>query len=365
MRLPREFDSGRGQGAEASLRVLRAADDSNVDPGLAAWVAGRVVGEAAPSIATIDLLTIGRTPDVRADDAWAAAGRKVLRFHLARVLARVPGILAKADVEEVHAMRVAARRMRAAWRLFGDAYDPDATRVCRAELREIGAGLAGVRDLDVMIEILGTYRGSRSPRQRAGLEPLLAAWRTESDVRRHVLRDLLGSERLSRFALDNVAFTSTAADHAVTPQWPTAGLVRTRVPVTVWAAYERVWRFDPSPETRDLHALHELRIATRWLRYTLEFVRELLEPDGTQQLALVVALQDQLGIQHDHYVAATLAREFTASHSLTGDQEAAVTRFADRLDRSVDRLRSSVGSTWRPVADAKFRRSLGRSIARL
>ena len=262
-------------------------------------------------------------------------------------------------------MRVAARRMRAAWRVFGDAYDRDATRTCRAELREISAGLGGVRDLDVMIEILGTYRANRSPRQRAGLEPLLEAWAAESDARRDALRELLGSERLSRFAHDNVAFTSTSIGGAVAPPWRTAGLVRTRIPVTVWAAYERVWRFGPGPETADLHTLHELRIATRWLRYTLEFVRDLLEPDGTQQLGQVIALQDQLGIQHDHYVAATLAREFAASSALTGAQEAAVTRFAERLDRSVERLRSSVGSTWRPVADPKFRRSLGRSIARL
>ena len=39
------------------------------------------------------------------------------------MLARVPGVIAGEDAEEVHAMRVAARRMRAAWRVFGDGFE--------------------------------------------------------------------------------------------------------------------------------------------------------------------------------------------------------------------------------------------------
>ena len=87
--------------------------------------------------------------DVRADDAWSEAGRKVLGYHFGRVLVRVPGVVAGEDAEEVHAMRVAARRMRAAWRVFGDAYDRRTTRAYLDELRTLGGRLGVVRDLDV------------------------------------------------------------------------------------------------------------------------------------------------------------------------------------------------------------------------
>lgn len=72
--------------------------------------------QPAPGVVppTADRQPLGRTPGVRGSDAWAEAGRKVLRFHLARMLARVPGVIAGEDPEQVHAMRVAARRMRAA-----------------------------------------------------------------------------------------------------------------------------------------------------------------------------------------------------------------------------------------------------------
>ena len=68
---------------------------------------------------------LGAAPvvEVRADDPWSEAGRKVLAGHLGRVLARAPGVVSGEDPEEVHAMRVATRRMRAAMRVFGGAYD--------------------------------------------------------------------------------------------------------------------------------------------------------------------------------------------------------------------------------------------------
>ena len=65
-------------------------------------------------------LIVGKTPGVLASDNVAEAGRKVLRFHLARMIAREPGTREGSDPEELHGMRVATRRMRAAWRVFGD-----------------------------------------------------------------------------------------------------------------------------------------------------------------------------------------------------------------------------------------------------
>ena len=48
--------------------------------------------------------------------ALAEGGRKILKMHLARMLACEAGTRAGADIEELHKMRVATRRMRATWR---------------------------------------------------------------------------------------------------------------------------------------------------------------------------------------------------------------------------------------------------------
>jgi CHAD domain-containing protein len=321
-------------------------------------------GLAAERLAAAHLAD-ARTPGLRADDSWAEAGRSVLRFHLARMLARVPGVVAGEDPEDVHAMRVAARRMRAAWRVFGDGFERDARRRYLAELRDIGARLGDVRDLDVLIEIVVTYGNQRSARQRAGLQPLLAAWRARREARRVDLVAALGSERFVEFTRDYGAFAEAPglAARAVGPHAP--GLVRNRMPATIWAAYQDVWAFDGDLATADLATLHELRIAAKWLRYTLEFVREPLEPQATGRSGQVVALQDHLGDQHDQHVAGLLAREHATSATLTSLQARSVAKLVDHLDQGVERLSRTVGSTWRPIAAPSYRRGLGRAVARL
>jgi len=326
--------------------------------------------EATASLGeTVDVAAVrpveGRTAGIRADEPWAEAGRTVLRFHLARMLSHVPGVIAGEDPEEVHAMRVAARRMRAAWRVFGDGFERDAMRRYRGELRNIGARLGVVRDLDVLIGILLAYGRERSARQRTGLEPLLAAWSDERAARLVDLVEALGSEGFAGFIGDYEAFAQTPglAARVVPPQAP--GLVRNRMPATIWGAYQDVWAFDDDLADADLATFHRLRIAAKWLRYALEFVREPLEPEATALIRLVVALQDHLGDQHDLHGAAVLARAFAASTTLTRAQEKAIAKFVAHLDLGVERLGRTFGSTWRPVADPSYRRSLGRAIARL
>jgi CHAD domain-containing protein len=281
------------------------------------------------------------------------------------MLSHVPGVIAGEDPEAVHAMRVAARRMRAAWRVFGDGFERDVVRRYRSELRDIGARLGAVRDLDVLIETLLAYGRDRSARQRTGLEPLLAAWRAERAARLVDLVEALGSERFAGFTDDYETFARTPgyAALAVPPHAP--GLVRNRMPATIWGAYQDVWAFEGDLAEADLATFHQLRIAAKWLRYTLEFVREPLEPEATGLIRLVVALQDHLGDQHDQHVAAELAREFASSATPTRAQEKAIAKFVAHLDLGVERLGRTFGSTWRPVADPSYRRSLGRAIARL
>jgi CHAD domain-containing protein len=338
--------------------------EERVEPDLSEPAAG----DASPPDAAVPATTapaIGRTPDVRTDDPWAEAGRKILHFHLARMLARVPGVVAGEDPEEVHAMRVAVRRMRAAWRVFGDGFEREDRRRYRGELRDVGARLGAVRDLDVLIEIVVAYGTQRSARQRAGLEPLLSAWRVEREARRVDLVGELESERFAGFIADYSGFAETPGLAALPVAPHTPGLVRHRMPTTIWDAYQAVWAFDGGLGSADLATLHQLRIAAKWLRYTLEFIREPLEPGATALIRPVVALQDHLGTQHDLHVAALLAREFVTSAAPPDAQGKAIGKFVDHLDQGVERLRTTFETTWRPIAAASYRRGLGRAIARL
>jgi len=117
----------------------------------------------------------------------------------------------------------------------------------------------------------------------------------------------------------------------------------------------------------DVETLHELRIAAKWLRYTIEFVREPLGPEAAPLIERVVALQDHLGYLHDADVAAHLARTYLVEHGgeLGETETAAIARYLVDRERELQRLRRSVGAPWRRVAGLSYRRALGRVIAGL
>ena len=308
-----------------------------------------------------------KNPGVLAEDLHAEAGRKVLRFHLARMLAREPGTRDGADPEELHGMRVATRRMRAAWRVFGDAYQPDRTKAFRRRLRELAALLGGVRDLDVLIEATEAYATAIGAPDLAGLDPLLAAWRNDRDRARQRLIVELDSKGHRRFVDDYVEFVSSPGRDAQPVEATIPHRVRDTAASRIWTAYEHVRAYEAVLRWADVPTLHQLRIASKRLRYTLEFVREPLGDDASPLIARVVALQDHLGFMNDAEVAATLARTFLVErgNELTEAEAQAIGRYLVSREREVARLKRTVGTAWRGVAGLTFRRGLGRTVATL
>ena len=317
--------------------------------------------------ATGSKLSVARTPGVLLDDHVAEAGRKVLRFHLARMLAREEGTRDGSDPEELHAMRVATRRQRAAWRVFGSAFRGGRTRTYRRGLREIAARLGAVRDLDVLLEAADEYRADLPTTEQRALEPLLSGWRAHRDDARRLLIRELDADDYRRWVDDYSEFVRHEG-LAVVPVAPTQPhRVRDTAGSQILTAYEGVRAYEPVLRWADVETLHELRIAGKWLRYTLEFSREALPPDAATLIARVTALQDHLGLLNDANVTAGMARSFLVENAggLSTLESAAIGRYLVSREREVARLRRTVGGPWRGVTGVSFRRMLGRTIAGL
>jgi CHAD domain-containing protein len=369
----------RGSKLEAALAAVRASD-LTIMPGadvMALPSAHHLEGvpsssdtldEAAEAGATGDThLVVGKSPGVTPDDHVAEAARKVMRFHLARMLAREAGVRSGHDLEDVHAMRVATRRQRAAWRVFGAAFRGGRTRRYRKGLREIAGRLGAVRDLDVLIDAADHYRADLPAAEQRALEPLLADWRTHRDDARVLLVRELDSDGYRRWVDDYRDFVRTEGA-AVLPVGPVQPhRIRDTTASRVWTAYEQVRGYEAVLRWADVETLHELRIAGKWLRYTLEFVREALGDDAAPLIARVTALQDHLGLMKDADVTASMARTFLVEHAgdLSALESAAIGRYLVNREREVARLRRGVGPAWRGVAGIGFRRTLGRVVARL
>lgn len=323
---------------------------------------------AGATVASIALRPPGKTPGVVREDLFAEAGRKILRFHFAKMLAREEGTRDGSDPEDLHDMRVATRRMRAAWRVFGSAFRQGRARRMSGHLRIVATRLGAVRDMDVLIDGLKSYAATVPQADREGVGPLIAAWEIERDDARILLVRDLDSVAYHQWVTAYGHFVVTEGLGALPPLSPVApARVREMAGSRLWKAYEEMRSYESSLRWADLATLHQLRISAKRLRYAVEFFREALGGDASAVIPRIVALQDHLGALHDAEVGAARARTFLVESSgqLTDAEIAAIGRYLTSREKEMTRLRRTVGRTWRGVSAVSFRRALARSISTL
>src|SRR5262245_34723010 len=111
-----------------------------------------------------------RAPSLSSDDDARVAARQVVAFHLATFQREEPAARS-GDVEAVHQLRVAARRLRSTLQLFTPLLPAASVGATTEGLGWLGRGIGSVRDLDVLA-LAVSARGRRLPDDaRAALGP--------------------------------------------------------------------------------------------------------------------------------------------------------------------------------------------------
>lgn len=230
-------------------------------------------------------------------------------------------VLRSGGEQGVHRLRVAARRMRSALATYAPLFQPDATTRLRSELRWLGAVMAGARDAQVLRQRLTALvdeqpaelvLGRVSTRLDESLRRRYAAGRAVAvealDSERYV--GLL--DRLQEF-LDDPPFAGDARRPAreVTPGLLEKALER------VHERHEQYQRARSEAE-RDV-ALHEVRKASKRLRYAAETTLPVFGSQAARLAARAEAVQEVLGEHQDSVVSRTVLREIAVQASLAGE----------------------------------------------
>ena len=259
-----------------------------------------------------------KAPGIVADDLMSEAARKTLTFHFERMLAHEDGTRAGEDIEELHDMRVATRRMRAALAVFEPYIDGKAYKPYLKDLRRTGRLLGRVRDLDVFHEKAQHYLDDLPEGRRDELHPLFEAWKVEREERRAKMLGWLDGPGYREFVESFGEFLDKPGAGA-RPDFDTDGSPLGRrvlivLPPIVLGELATVLAYDEwvtgpgVPLTR----LHQLRIAGKYLRYTLEFFSEVLGSGSKLVIHNVKSLQDHLGDLQDAVVTSSILRDFLA-----------------------------------------------------
>jgi CHAD domain-containing protein len=245
-------------------------------------------------------------------DTLAEAGKKVFLAQFAEMIRHEEGTRLGDDIESLHDMRVATRRMRAAFSVFGDAYNNKTIKPYLIGLRQTGRLLGNVRDLDVFMEKANSYLNMQPVENRNGLDPLLMAWQSQRNEARGRLVDHFNSASYEEFKLSFNYFIQTHGyGERVIPDYePTPSRVYEIAPYLIYACLARVRTYEIITQTASIQQLHALRIEFKRLRYILEYFSEVLGGEARQVIELVKILQDHLGDLHDADVACQILNNF-------------------------------------------------------
>jgi CHAD domain-containing protein len=294
-------------------------------------------------------------------DTMAEAGRKLLLKDYIAMLDHEAGSRTGEDIEDVHDMRVATRRMRSALRLLEPYYKSKPIRTFRTQLSKVADALGEVRDLDVLIHDLEKY-GDKNELSLAAAIGLLDAERVEA---RHNLNRALDRRDYARFveAFRHFLLTPGAKARPVDPDALTPSQVRHLLPTLVYEHLGAVRAYDSAIDEGDPATLHALRIEFKRLRYLVTFFAEVLGATTKDFLKDLKAIQDHLGRLQDIQVA-TDRLEDLLPH-LSDEDAAALSAYLDSLNAESEDLNAQFAAVWKKFNSATTQRKLATALVGL
>ena len=236
------------------------------------------------------------------------AAKVALEAQLADLHAQAneAGVLDSSDIEFVHQLRVALRRLRSAIRLFRPALPPGEDAAFAEDLRWAAGVLGRCRDWDVFVT--GTLPPLiASHGDAAAGKALLARARAHQREARRAAREAIVSPRYGLAMIRLARWVSAPAEPAEGME-PLADFASGRLR----KGARRVSAGAESFATLDAAGRHRLRILVKRQRYAVEFLGSLFKArPARRHVRALTRVQDALGLANDCANALAHVRELS------------------------------------------------------
>jgi CHAD domain-containing protein len=277
------------------------------------------------------------------DDGAVLAARAVMRFHL-RAFTLVEDDARAGEVEPVHQLRVATRRLRATLRLFAPLLPATFVEGMHRELAWVARAIGPVRDLDVLLEAVKARATRLDPALRKELGPVGIAVHDQRDVALAGLSEALGSSRCRRLLGRLHAFAESQARARRHQRLGAAapGLLQPLVRAVRGAGR----RLGPDSLPADFH---RLRVRVKRLRYALETMRALGGKPVRRLLGELEELQDILGGSQDAVTQIAWLRAYASARGTPPSSLLPVGALIQALARRGEKRRRRGLKAWRKL----------------
>jgi CHAD domain-containing protein len=266
-----------------------------------------------------------------------------LMFMLGRqvtaLLAHDPGARLGGEIEDVHQMRVATRRLRTVLRVARPLLDPEWTEPLRAELAWLGGLLGPARDLDVQMAYFRDEASTLKSRDRRPLERFIEHLGRVRETTQRTLVDQLESPRYLKLV---GRLLQAASQPPVVASEDTLAAIAAREFKKLRRAMKQLGR-TPSHAT-----LHRARIQTKRARYAAELAQGVVGKPAVRFTDQAKLFQDLLGVHQDAVLAEQHIRALLAStHGLRTAFVAG--RMVERQRQRREDARTALPARWKKL----------------
>ena len=305
-----------------------------------------------------------RLQPLQATDDMPQAALKILGQYLMDMLRHEAGSRTGQDIEDVHKMRVATRRMRSALRIFKPYFRSKVLRPYEQMIKDTAKVLGDVRDLDVMLADLKAYQAQQTPQEQSALQEVIDKLKRKNRLARVKLIAWLDTNKFQRFVKDFARFVHVEGNSkgkaAIEPASATEPYqVRHVAPVIFYAHLAAVRAYDNVIAEADIETLHALRIEFKRLRYVVTFFEAVLGASAERFIDEIKALQEYLGRLNDVQVAqATLSK----LSGLSDDAKAALGRYFQVIQAETDEKFTRFPQAWAHFNSRTVQRQLSDAL---
>ncbi len=234
--------------------------------------------------------------DLDCDGPTAKGIRLVVETRLDEMLALKPAAMDWSDAAGVHDMRVASRRLRSALKDFNPFFKGRKVDRAVKSLKGIADALGAVRDDDVAIAELEKLASKAPSKVAGGIRQFVAMRNENRDAARVALAEAIANDRL---ALLRSEFDEALAA-ALKPRVTAGPTFRESGKKIISERLEECGKLAGSLyRPFDVKAIHELRIASKRLRYALDLFAACSVEDLSAYEKEVASMQGSLGDLHD------------------------------------------------------------------
>ena len=223
-----------------------------------------------------------------------------LRRYLSAWYLHEPGARLGDDLEELHDLRVAGRRLDAILRQYRSSLSAPLLAI-RPTLKSVLRALGPVRDLDVALSELETFGRTLPKSERHGIEPLKRHLASERSRARTRMLSVLDSVPVQKSFQELTALLSAPAAQSDQPASESA---LEAAPKLIRQRYRKLRKSaDILTSDSPMEAFHEVRGHVKKFRYALEAVAAIYGKPADEMLRSLRRWQEILGVQQDAAVA--------------------------------------------------------------